>query len=282
MNWSGALHQRVARAANRLTSRDNSFRRLATPAYEVLLYALSLGRGVPRSVNGEEFLVDPRVRYLMLEEHEADVAAYLRSRVKSGETILNIGANIGLHALPLARWSGPEGRVIAFEPNPATAAILARHVRMNALEARVRVERLAVGRQSGHAQLFDARAGSGISRLGAAHPYHGSQTPESVDVPVVTIDDYCLLHGITPDWMIVDVEGFEFEVLRGAQRTIAERGAALSILVELHPYIWDDVARQRDEAADLFGALKRRPLGIDGTVDSLEHAGVVVLAPEPG
>jgi FkbM family methyltransferase len=280
MSWSGALHQRVARAANRLTNHDHTFRRFVTPAYDVLLQALSLGRGVPRTVNGEEFLVDPRVRYLMLEAHEADVAAYVRSRIKAGDTILNIGANIGLHALPLARWSGPEGRVIAFEPNPATAAILARHVRMNALEGRVHVERSAVGREDGRARLFDTRAGSGISRIGAAHPYHGSQPQTSLEVPVVTVDAYCASRGIVPDWMIIDVEGFEFEVLRGARRTILDRASALSILVELHPYMWDDLTRQRDEAAALFRELNRRPIAIDGAADALERAGVVVLVAE--
>lgn len=265
MSWPGALHHAVARAANRVTRYDHPLRRFVTPAYDHLLYALSLGRGIARTLNGEEFLVDPRVRYLLLEQHEAPVAEYLRRHVQPGDTCLNAGANLGFYALPLSRWSAPGGRVIAFEPNPATAAILGRHVRMNGLLDRVRVEPVAVGRARGRARLYDTQAGSGISRLGAKHPYHGDRVPASIEVPVVSVDEYCDAHRLEPDWLIVDVEGFEFEVLRGAREVIGRRGAALSILVELHPYMWDDEARRRAEALELFAQLKRRPRGIEGS-----------------
>jgi FkbM family methyltransferase len=195
---------------------------------------------------------------------------------------VNAGANLGFYALPLARWSAPGGRVVAFEPNPATAAILARHVRMNGLRDRVRVETCAVGSRAGHAPLFDTRAGSGISRVGAPHPYHGDGRMESVQVPIVTIDEYCSSRRIRPDWMIVDVEGFELEVLRGARRTILDGGPGLSILVEMHPYMWADEAQLRAEARPLFADLKRVAVGLDGMPDRLDRAGVIVLEAEAG
>jgi FkbM family methyltransferase len=279
MSWAGALHDAVARTANGLTRRDNWLRRALTPAYNVLLYALSLGRGVPRAFNGEEFLVDPRVRHLLLEHHEPAVARYLRDRVRAGDICMNVGANLGLYALPLARWCGPAGRVIAFEANPRTAAILTRHVRMNALETRVRVEAIAVGAVSGRAELFDTRPGSGISRIGAAHPYYGADMSPSIEVPIVSLDEYCAAKRVSPDWLVIDVEGFEFEVLRGARETILKRRSGLSILVEIHPYLWDSSAGHLDEATTVFRELHRRPLALDGTPAPLDRPGVLVLEP---
>jgi FkbM family methyltransferase len=283
--WYSEAHQAIARAANRVTSYDNPIRRFVTPAYELLLYGLSLGRGMPRRINGEEFFVDPRVRYLILEHHEAAVADFLRARVRPGQTCLNVGANLGSYALQLARWSAPDGTVVAFEPNRATAAILRRHVRMNGMENRIRVEPVAVGRAAGHAELFDTRPGSGISRIGAPHPYlatsHPGARPASIEVPVVSLDDYCAARGIAPDWLIVDVEGYEFEVLLGARETILRRGAALSILVEMHPYAWEDGARERQTGMEIVRELRRTALPLDGQHDPFGEAGVVALVCGP-
>src|SRR5512138_2867115 len=59
-----------------------------------------------------------------------ETEAVLRS-VKSGMVVVDIGANIGYYTLLFARLVGPQGRVIAFEPDPATFALLKKNVDSN-------------------------------------------------------------------------------------------------------------------------------------------------------
>jgi FkbM family methyltransferase len=55
------------------------------------------------------------------------------------DTCWNIGANVGEHVLRLARIVGPTGRVLAFEPNPEAAAVLATNIQLNRYSDRVSI-----------------------------------------------------------------------------------------------------------------------------------------------
>ena len=61
---------------------------------------------------------------------------------------------------------------------------------------------------------------------------------ERITVPVITIDDFCARTGLEPDWILIDIEGFELAALRGAARTIESRRGSLGMVVEIHPGLW--------------------------------------------
>ena len=67
-------------------------------------------------------------------------AAALLAHVRRGDTVWNVGANVGVYTLQLAHMVGDTGRVVAFEPNPRTIAVLRRNVALNGYEDRVLVE----------------------------------------------------------------------------------------------------------------------------------------------
>jgi FkbM family methyltransferase len=100
--------------------------------------------------------------------------------------------------------------VHAFEPNPANADFLRRHVRINRL-SNVRVEQAAVADRAGTAR-FDFGTGSGTGRLADAG---------ALEVRTVRLDDYCAEHGLAPSAMKIDVEGAELSVLEGGRDTLA-------------------------------------------------------------
>src|SRR5260221_14521456 len=80
------------------------------------------------------------------EEHFpfGEIAA-IRKFIRPGQTVLDLGANIGWFTLLFARHVGAAGRVIAFEPGPLSNALLTANVMINGYADRVTVERKAVG-----------------------------------------------------------------------------------------------------------------------------------------
>jgi FkbM family methyltransferase len=134
---------------------------------------------------------------------------------------LDIGANIGLSALAFAALV-PQGRVVAVEPSPRTAAALRATLALNRLQDRVAVEAVAVSAAPGEAAFhFDAAHSAGsklviegtMDRAGLAPP---------VAVPVTTLDALVAAHALPRlDLVKVDVEGFEGDVLDGAGAAIA-------------------------------------------------------------
>src|SRR5205085_7533724 len=160
------------------------------------------------------------------EEYEA-----LKRETRPGATVLDVGANVGCYTMLLAGWAGDSGRVYAFEPAAASRAGLERHLALNGLAARVSVRREAVSDRAGDAPFVDAGT-HGDNRLVPA------TTPGSTTVPSLSIDGFCEDAGLSPDVIKIDIEGAELAALRGARRTIARRGAALALFVELHPAIW--------------------------------------------
>ncbi len=275
----GRLHRLASALAGGAARRDAPLRRLLSPAYGHLLNLLTAGRGVSAEINGETFRLDPRFRGFIQPDYEADLAGILRARMRPGQTALDIGAHVGVYALQISRWTAPGGRVIAFEPNAGTAAVLRRHVAINGLDAAVRVEDLALGRQPG-TSVFYGEPGSGLSRLAAPNP-DAPAAGIRADVTVSTVDDYCRTHEVRPDWMLVDVEGFEFDVLAGAAETIRAAGRSLSVIVEIHPTLWPTTGWTEAAVEALCASLARRPLPLVGQRHPLRDYGAIELAFEP-
>jgi FkbM family methyltransferase len=260
------LHHFLLWLADRVSSPESPLRRRLSPLYSAFLDLLTLGRGFPADINGQIFRIDPRFRWSVWHAHERAVAEYLASQVKPGQCCFDVGANIGIYVLQLARWSAPDGRIVAFEPNPATLDVLHKHVEMNGLDLRVTVVPLAAGWHSGQAQLYDSRAGSGLSRLGA--PHAGIMVPvEPTDVPMTTIDDFCRQSGIIPDWILIDVEGYEYEVLLGAAETL--RRYRPRVVVELHAQVSSEAARAAGQR--LLSELGLTPVVIPGAARNREE-----------
>jgi len=251
-------------------------RRLVTLAEGLFRFLTPMG--VLRTVDGERFRVDTRVRYLWNAGREPELRLFIREHLGADETVLDVGSHAGVYVLLFTRWSS-RARVHAFEPNPATREVLARHIRFNGVGDRVTINRVAVSDRTGRATFF-ALPLEGMSRLGTANPeIAGRAVPLSVET--VSVDDYCMRHAIAPTWLRVDVEGFEFAVLRGA-RTVIRRGRpGLRIVVEMHPSAWKDAGETPESARALLDDLGLEPIGLTGQRDPLADYGIVHLAYRP-
>jgi len=189
---------------------------------------------------------------------------------------LDVGANVGVYVLQFAHWSRPTGRVVAFEPNPGAREVLQKHIQLNGLTERVTVVPAGVGATSGETILYAADA-DGMSRLGAPNEAIADRV-SAMAVPMVTLDSYCATEGLTPDWLFMDIEGFEMAALAGARDLIGNRGKALEIVVEMHPNVWASAGTSRDDVDALLDDLELEAVPLTGQKDPLSDYGLVYLA----
>ena len=270
-----SLLQTVARNTSGLIGRESQFIRHLRPVYESFLGWSAHGNGIPWRINGATYRIDPKCRHRLGQSYDAPVAAFLRERVKPGALCIDVGANVGVYVLQFAHWSGPTGRIIAFEPNPGALRFLRKHVQLNGLMKRATIVSSAVGAASGEAILYAAEA-DGMSRLGEANKALAG-TVQEITVPVVNLDEYCKSEGVRPDWLLIDIEGFEIAALSGARELIHSRSGELGIIVEMHPNVWDSANTTRAKAKALLAELGLRAVSLTGQADPLSDYGIVHL-----
>ena len=134
----------------------------------------------------------------------------LYSLLSGSGSFLDIGANIGYYA----QYIGPKCEVHCFEPDPRMFAKLRRSV---GSEAQVHVVSKAVGAQVGIGRFTLEPDGE------VSHLERGTDTGTSIDVEIETVDNYVGLHGLQVQAIKTDVEGFDIEVLRGADTTMRDQ-----------------------------------------------------------
>jgi FkbM family methyltransferase len=264
--------QNTAKIVSGFLGRGSWAVRAARPAYESVLDLIYKQNGMPWLINGSEFRIDPHHRHRLGHEYDPSVAEFFRTRLRSGQICFDIGANVGVYVLQFAKWLGPSGRVVAFEPNLGARRVLEHHVRINGISDRVTIVPSAVGQNSGTATLYAADA-DGMSRLNAPNTAIADKV-RPVEVPVVSVDDYVSQSGIVPDSLMVDIEGFEIAAIAGAQRLIKEKRDLL-IVVEMHPDVWASASTTRTSAQELLDQLELIPVPLQGQSDALgDHATV--------
>ena len=155
---------------------------------------------------------------------------FVRRTIKPGQTVLDIGANLGLFTITMAASAGPTGKVYAFEPLDELATLLARSVAENKFEDRVVLERVAVSDQAGTGQLISA---SKTTNAGGAYLTDGNVPPghEANEVRLITLDSYPVKRPV--HFIKIDVEGAELLAFRGGKALLREDRPV--VLSELHP-----------------------------------------------
>lgn len=159
--------------------------------------------------------------------YEPDVTSFLQRSVKKGERAIDLGANIGYFTVLLAHLVGPEGQVIAFEPESENFALLEQNVATNGY-ANVDLRRQAVADRSGLTFLYRNPTNPGDHRIVA-----GNRT-EGEEVEVVALDDAAGPEFGLVRWIKMDVQGAELAALRGMRRLI-ESCPSLTIVTEVYP-----------------------------------------------
>lgn len=154
-------------------------------------------------------------------------ARFIQSLSLAGKTIYDIGAFEGMFTLYFPRAVG-DGRVEAFEPNPHNRAKLEENLQLNGIQ-NVAVHELAVAREAGIMCLDVPPGEPTMGRLRAQSQAAG----QGFAVDTTPLDALVFKRDLPPpDFIKLDVEGAELEVLRGAEETIRRHGPEW--FIELH------------------------------------------------
>jgi len=140
----------------------------------------------------------------------------LRSLIRPGMVIADIGANVGFYAVEMARSVGPGGRILAFEPDPLTFRLLQERVNRGSL-SNVETYQVALGETSCRATLHCSAYCRADNRLS---PSHTESHVEVCEVEVCRLDEFLSGRDIHIDALKIDVQGSEERVLRGAEATL--------------------------------------------------------------
>ena len=223
------------------------FQLLPAPLYQSLRRVrpiASVGRGllgllVPRRglevvrilsgpLQGLELELDLRnLKEMVVGSYEPHVARAIADEVLPGKLVFDVGAHFGYFTLLMARLVKTRGRVVAFEPEPSVRAVLRRNLqRSQHLDfGVVTVVDAAVSESSG-TQAF--------LRTGDSSTGHLTMGSGDDTVKVTTLDENAERFG-PPDFVKVDVEGTEADVLRGARTLLAQRGTVFLVEVNSSP-----------------------------------------------
>ena len=154
-----------------------------------------------------------RACYFGASQEQADLTLFSRL-CRAGDIVWDIGSNFGLYAIGAGRVVGPEGKVIAIEPNEPARSLLRQNAEQNGVADTVVVLDCAVSNEDGSAQFFEA-ADSAFSGLSDTKR---SRVNKTTTVEVRTVESLSARYNLDHfDLMKVDVEGFEIEVLEGAR-----------------------------------------------------------------
>ncbi|MFN8625560.1 MAG: FkbM family methyltransferase [Candidatus Binatia bacterium] len=234
--------------------------------YLRLINRLGSEHGIVVAVGGIRIRLHPDFATQDWETVEFESYRAFAAMLRPGDVVYDIGGHIGTYTLVALNGIGPSGRVIAYEPHAFTRRYLEQHVRWNGGEDRTLIRRACCGAVRGRAAFYCLpERTEGMSGL---VPVEGFS---QVLVDVTTLDQEVSILEAIPTVIKIDVEGAEWEVLRGAESTLRKYHPRLAL--SLHPHALESVGAS---GGDVLGWLVQ--LGYGCNVVSEDHEIHVIAA----
>jgi FkbM family methyltransferase len=190
---------------------------------------------------------------LYLGVYERATVKAIRRLVRPGTTVLDIGANIGAHTLPLAKHVGESGHVYAFEPTAFAHSKLRANLALNPeLAGRVVAEQLMLTDDVSAGPANEIYSSWPLGKGENLHEKHQGELKSTAGARAVRLDDYLDAAGVARvDLVKMDVDGYECHVLGGAPKLLASRPV---VIMELAPYVLEERGRSLRELKRLLDA----------------------------
>jgi FkbM family methyltransferase len=171
--------------------------------------------------------------------HEDDIIK--RFTPKKGDIVIDIGAHIGLYTIISSKRVGANGKVVAIEADPSNFEMLNSNIKLNQL-TNVTPLNYAVYSKETKVKLYLPSGESGFTKYNTIMPNWINTQEKFVEVNANTLDYLLQLNEIRQEevnWIKIDVEGAEFEVLKGASNVLS-KSKDITILMELHgpPHVY--------------------------------------------
>ncbi|MFC0632437.1 FkbM family methyltransferase [Brevundimonas balnearis] len=187
---------------------------------------------------------------------ESWLTVFMARRIKPGMRVVDVGANHGYYTVLFADLAGPDGRVLAVEPNPRLTELLSRSLAVNGFSGWSDVAQIAAG--DGDARRVMLYAPAGEPKNAHIVETDKGESEERFSVSCERLDDR-LSAWDRVDFIKIDVEGAEEAAIRGLMTTL--RRHRPNLLLEFNPGRCVDPAALLDALESIYGEI--RVVGFD-------------------
>jgi len=209
-----------------------------------------------------------------LEKYEPYLSELMLAKIKKGDIVLDIGANIGYYTVLFADKVGKTGKIIAIEPDPINFEILQKNIKENKLFNVVAVQ-AAAGKENKKMKIFESEENFGDHRMwespSGQNPLpdkpefpleEGGTSKKSIDVFCRRLDDLLKeLEYKKIDFIKMDVQGFESLVIEGGKETI-EKNKPI-IFFEYWPWGAKNAGSEIKEMTDFLRKIYKKIFWVD-------------------
>jgi FkbM family methyltransferase len=169
--------------------------------------------------------------FIVMTRHEDDIIE--RFLPKQGDIVVDIGAHMGRYTIIGSKRVGAQGRVVAIEAHPENFEMLNRNIKLNQLTNVIPLN-YAVYSKETKIKLYLPEVESGYTIYNTIMSNRARTEDKFVEVNANTLDYILQSKGITyVNWIKIDVEGAEFEVLKGASNVLS-KSKDIALLIEVH------------------------------------------------
>lgn len=173
--------------------------------------------------------------------YEPEVTKFIKSIIKPDSVSIDVGANIGLHAIEMAKGK----LVYAFEPNPLVCKRLKENLVLSKI-SNVEVAQLGLSNVKGSTSFYVPLADSPHQGTSSVHATHIDAESEKIEIETDTLDN--LFKEVKKlDFIKIDVEGHDFSVILGAEK----------IIERLRPVIIFEFCKSWENDRHTFGEVKK-------------------------
>lgn len=196
--------------------------------YYILISQIFKRTGMPITVNGFKLRFYPKHYRWFPNDYEHDSFDFIKNHVLPGNVFVDIGAHFGLYSIILAKYKN--SRVYAFEPTSYSAEVFLKNIKYNLVDEKIDVIQKAVSSKIGQSVFYVQDTPGAVSNSIVDY-WHSNENKNKVLIEVVTIDSF--FNNIKYDFLKIDAEGAEYDVLLGAIETIKKYKPKM--ILSLHP-----------------------------------------------
>lgn len=194
---------------------------------------------------------------------EPQETRFLLETLRPGDVFVDVGANIGYFSLLASRRVGPTGAVLAFEPEAANYALLEANRQLNACD-NIRGFQVALGEENASGTLYLNELNRGDHSL-----YPARQGRSGQDISIVNGSRLIAATHPRVNFIKIDTQGAECDVLRGLRDLIAASAADLIMIIEFSPMHLANAGSSGRDLLDLLADYPWRMYLMDAAADGL-------------
>jgi len=180
-------------------------------------------------IDGRKMYLDEKDSLkLSIKDFSPTLVKFWKSVIKKGDTVIDLGANIGFFTCLFAQLVGETGKVYAFEPEPNNCKLIRKNLEINGYK-NVILEQKAVSNKSGKIKLYFSY--SAVDHL----IYKTDQNRNSIDIDCITLDDYFSNSNVSINVIKSNIQGADYAGIQGAEKIIKNSKNLNHISVEFDP-----------------------------------------------